>query len=215
LATTRVATSLLNDGDLTDDLAAAFDTNRRWPTIIGLVLGTAITIAAFLGPAGGDLSRLGPEDIVALVSTPVSTPIDTSVGAIEPKNAHVTLYPGKGGKKLLVVSGDAFNDGDAPISGIEAVASVLDGKDLVEQREAWVGLTLEEDALSMIGSPAELDAAIAEAKRIAATPIDQRSLAPGESARFMVIFPNPPAQLEERAFHVDFRRGSMSATRAQ
>jgi predicted Zn finger-like uncharacterized protein len=216
LATTRVATALLPDHtDQTVDLLSSIEGNRRWPTYVGLGIGLLITAAAMVGPAGGNLSQLGPEDIVALFSTPLSEPIDTSVGSIEPKNAQVTLYPGKGGKMLLVVAGEAYNDGDQAIAGLEAVASVRNGKEVLEQREGWVGLTLDEAALSTIGSPAELEVAIADALRSAQLPIDKKSLAPGESAPFMVIFPDPPADLERRAFRVDFRRGSMSATRAQ
>lgn len=217
LATTRVSTSLLDDGDVsTADLArAAFDTNTRWPTMIGLVVGLGITIAALIGPAGGDLSQLGPEDVVSLVSPPMSEPIDISVKSVEPKNAQVTLYPGKNGKQLLVVAGEAYNDGDQPITGLEAVAMVLSGKEVVEQREGWVGLTLEEDALSTIGTPAELEVALADAARTSKVPLDQRAIAPKEAVPFMVIFPDPPTELESRAFHVEFRRGTMSATRSQ
>lgn len=213
MATTRVATALLTDGDESADLAASMESMRRWPTYVGLALGLAVTIAALFGPAGGELSRLGPEDIVALVKPPVSEPIDTSVGEIEPKNAQVTLYPGKNGKMLLVVAGEAYNDGDAPIAGVEAVASVRNGNEVLEQREGWVGLTLEEDALSAIGSPAELEVAIADAMRAANVPLDKRSIAPGESVPFMIVFPDPPAELERRAFHVDFRRGTITSSR--
>src|SRR5262249_11949331 len=154
-------TALLSDGDLTtSDLSGGFDRVSRWPTIVGLVIGTAITVAALLGPAGGGLSQPGPGGVGAVGAAARSPPRGTSVRSVEPKNAQVTLYPGKSGKMLLVVAGEAYNDGDRSVSGLEAVAMVLSGREVVEQREGWVGLTLEEDALSAIGSPAELEVAL-------------------------------------------------------
>jgi predicted Zn finger-like uncharacterized protein len=214
LATTRVASSMFQDA-ATADLSESFSGTKRWPTLAGLALGLVITVLAVFGPAGGDLSTFGPEDIVALVVPPISEPIDTSVSYVEPRNAKVTLYPGKNGRQLLVVAGEAFNDGAESIVGVEAVAMVKTGSDVLEQREAWVGLTLDEAALSSIGSPAELELVLADAIRAAKTPVDQQPLAPGGSLPFMVVFPDPPSDLGARAFQVEFRRGSMSARRAQ
>lgn len=214
LATTRVAASLFQD-QATADLSESFSGPKRWPTLAGLGLGLVITVLAVLGPAGGELSKFGPEDIVALVVPPISEPIDTSVAHVEPRNTQVTLYPGKNGRMLLVIAGEAFNDSAESIAGVEAVAMVKDGGDVLEQREGWVGLTLDEGALSTIGSPAELELALANALRNAKTPVEQQALAPGGSLPFMVVFPDPPADLDTRAFQVEFRRGSMSARRAQ
>jgi hypothetical protein len=74
---------------------------------------------------------------------------------------------------------------------------------------------LPEDALSAIATKDELELALVNAMRAEKEPIDQRALGPGESLPFMVVFPDPPADVANHAFHVEFRRGSVSARRAQ
>jgi hypothetical protein len=215
LATTRVAAAMFKDKAAKPTVDIGEHTPPpigRWPTIVGLAIGAAITVAAVMGPAGGDLSSFDADDLWNLMSPPLTQPIDLDV---EPRNAKVTLYPGKAGKMLLVVAGEAYNHGDENLTGIEAVAIVHDRGEVEGQRESLVGLTLPEDMLSTIATGPELEHALAEAKRTAAVPIEERALAPGASLPFMVVFPDPPPDLGNRSFHVEFRRASMSAARGE
>jgi hypothetical protein len=172
--------------------------------VVGLVLGLSITIAAVMGPAAGDLSKLGPDDLRALVSPALTQPIEEGITEITPRHAHVTTYTTKAGKSLLVIAGEALNNGGQDLGDIEAVASVLDANGVVDRRQALVGVELNADALVSVASAQDLEAAYAGAEKSAGAP----ALKPGSTLPFMVVFPDVPSDLERRTFQVEFRRAN-------
>lgn len=183
-----------------------------WPTALGLVLGVTVTVAAVVGPAGGSFSKLGPDDLRALVAPAVSEPLEESLAEVRARSAHVTAYTTRSGKSLLVIAGIAVNRGAEPLEAVEAVATIAGAGGVVDRRQALVGVTLYEDALVGVTSPGELDAAYAEAER-RITAGSALSLAPGARMPFMVVFPEVPSALEERSFQVAFRRASRATAR--
>lgn len=208
-ATTRVASTLPLPAAVFDELPGkTSDRIGPWPTYVGFALGLLIVIMAVMGPARGELSKLGPGDIAALVSPRLTEPIVEAVAQVRPRDAHVTAYATRSGKKLLVVAGDAYNEGRQEVVGLEAIALVVAGREVVDRREAWVGLTIAEDALAAVETPADLQAAYANAMRSLPKPVQELALKSGATLPFMVVFPDPSDDLEHRSFHVEFRKGA-------
>jgi predicted Zn finger-like uncharacterized protein len=212
MATTRVASAMplpsVEEPHTADMRLLAARAIGRWPTYVGLAIGLVITALAVLGPAGGDLSKLTPADVIALVS-PQGEPVVAAVEEVVPRGAHVTTYAGKNGKKLLVVAGYAVNGGKDELSDLEVVAFVRQGRDIVEKRDAKVGVVIDEEALAGVASGADLEVALGE--RLKSSPSRELgTLKPGAMMPFMVVFPDPPDDLEHRSFHVEFKRGGLA-----
>jgi hypothetical protein len=176
---------------------------------VGLALGLVVTVLAVIGPAGGDISKLSPSDVVALMS-PSGEPIVAAVAEVVPKKTHVTTYTTASGKKLLVVAGYALNIGKQELSDVEVVAIVRSGRDVLEKREAKVGVAVDEEALIAISNGAELENALQMRAKMAPKPGEELALKPGAMMPFMVVFPDPPEDLEHRTFHVEFKRGGLA-----
>lgn len=208
LATTRVSTALPFPGRKAPRPPG--EGPGGWPTWLGVALGLGIVGLAVSGPAGGSLSRLGPETLWALVSPELSAPLEPVLDSIDVEGAHVTAYPTRAGKSLLVVAGNATNAGSEGLTELEAIATIFDGATIVERREALVGLTISEDVLASVTGAQELDRAYEAA--LSESTADARSLGAGATRPFMVVFPDLPADVEQRAFVVEFRRANRQPT---
>ncbi|MCK6550287.1 hypothetical protein L6R52_30910, partial [Myxococcota bacterium] len=204
LATTRVSTALPFPERKAPRLAT--DGPGGWPTLLGLALGLGVVALAVTGPAGGSLSRFGPETLFALVRPEVSAPLEPLLDSVDVSGAHVTAYATRAGRSLLVVAGDATNDGTDALTEIEAIATIFDGATIVERREALVGVTIPEDVLASVTGPKDLDAAYEAA--LSDTAPDARTLATGAKRPFMIVFPEVPQDVAERSFVVEFRRAN-------
>ncbi len=117
---------------------------------------------------------------------------------IRTTRAHVTVYPGREGRPLLIVRGQAKNHGPDLTAELEVVALMMDDSKVVVERDAPVGSELTPDVLSMIGGPADLDSALSNLTTKA-------GLKEGETRSFMVVFPDVPKDLERFSFRVEFR----------
>jgi predicted Zn finger-like uncharacterized protein len=205
LATTRVAAALPSpsiDVDTRSLPAEAMKRIGRWPTYLGLALGLLVTVFAVRGPAGGELSHFGPSDVVHLVRSPISEPIVEALSTIKARETHVTTYLTKSGRRLLVVAGYAYNDGKEGEGDLEVVAMVISGRDVIDRREARVGVTLPEDALTSVSTSAELESVYGAQVKNQMPGV----LKAGAKLPFMVVFADPPDDLEHRSFHVEFRK---------
>lgn len=158
-----------------------------------LVVVTIFAVFVSMEDTGG---RVGsPLDLLGLARPAVT---QGALSQIRTTQAHVTLYPGREGRPLLIVRGQAKNHGPDLSSELEVVALMMDDTKVVAERDAPVGSELTPDVLSTIGGPADLDSALA-------TMTAKAGLKEGETRSFMVVFPDVPKDLERFSFRVEFR----------
>ena len=179
-----------------------------WPTLIGALAG--LFVALFLFPGlGRDWFDLG--DAPALVRLTPERILGESLESVTVRSARVTSYPGSEGRRILVVSGAAHNEGMERLEQVHAVVMMLDGAEVVERRRALVGLALDEAALSRVGGPADLDEMYQAARREVS--LEHLELSPGVDKRFVVVFPEVPEQIEKRTFRVEFVKAPIESAK--
>ncbi|MCB9653119.1 MAG: zinc-ribbon domain-containing protein [Deltaproteobacteria bacterium] len=176
---------------------------RTWPTWIGGLVGLAAAIA--LLPGVPELLGLSA-GTTALFSGPTLR-LPDGLPSVRARAVRVTSYPNRAGQELLVVTGEAENTSELRLAGIQAVALVLDGDRVVEQRPSWLGVRLPVDVLASIRTPDDVDSAFEAASKGWASKSQMSTLEPGGRLAFMVVFPSLPEDVDTRRYQVEFLKG--------
>lgn len=176
---------------------------RTWPTWVGGLAGLAAAIA--LLPGVPELLGLSGRT-TALFSGPTLR-LPDGLPSIRARGVRVTSYPNLAGEDLLVVTGEAENTSELRLAGIQAVALVLDGDRVIEQRPSWVGVRLPMDVLASIRTAQDVDNAFESASKGWASKSQMSTLEPGGRLAFMVVFPSLPEDVDTRRYQVEFLKG--------
>lgn len=179
----------------------------RLRSILVLILVVVSIGASVLTLVQGDGGELDQGALLNLIGLGGGPAVEGALPRVIASDTRVSVYPPGAREGVVVVSGRAHNDGVEPLRGVEAVALRLDGGAVVEERAAWLGLSVPVDALARVRSEADLDAALWRAVRKLGRTPTRLPLSPGQSADFMVVFPGRPEGVERQAFRVEFRLG--------
>ena len=152
----------------------------------------------------GDLTRVNQEMILEIIGQAPDGPSPAAVVGIEPEGTRAVLYPVGDAGEVLIVSGTARNTSEKPQTGLRAHVTILDGREVVAERDAWVGERISDLRLARMKRPTDVDVVVVEARRanrVGATTV----LPPGETLDFMVLFAQVPEDVARRAVRVEFR----------
>jgi hypothetical protein len=187
-------------GDRPTRISAAKNLPRlaRARPIAVLLTVVACVAAVVLVQVGGDLSKLGSTSALGFVEG-ARPPISSgSLAEVHARHTHVTYYPTASGQ-VLVVAGEAWNDGTRELPGVEAVVYLFDGDAIVSERRAPVGVVIEEDALRGVQTAADVDTAL---RASAPTPFVE--IPPGTARDFLVVFAGLGEQAPSHRIEVEF-----------
>ena len=163
-----------------------------------VVAGAATLGSAYLNDGKLDLSAITLQRVKGLWSRNELSAVDVSNG----------LYDTRGGKQIFFVRGEVTNRGHRT-SRIRVRAEILDGAQVLQSSEAWVGGTPTPEDLYALGSTQDATALAARLDRGAV------DVAPGSRAPFHVTFFEYPPDLAGLRLRVTLQRsdGATAAVR--
>jgi stage V sporulation protein SpoVS len=160
-----------------------------------VALALVVIVPAFqLGTAPGGFLE---EAMASRAHVPARADALPTVVAV---GARAIPYPAANGRQLVVVSGQARNDGVSPRQGLAAFVDALEGERVVASQWAPLGASLNAAELQAIGTQEDLDSA--KAKAVAAS--EPAELSSGKTLRFQVAFVDLAVDPGSLTYRIEF-----------
>ena len=170
-----------------------------------LVLVAGLAFGALWFKTDGDLSKVDGALLADIIGQGSAGPSAAALGAVRAEQTSAVIYP-VGDGEILIVRGTAANTGSTPLAGVQAHVRILDGRDVVAEQQAWLGVTVSDLRLATMRQPAEVDVVLVEAMRDKRGVGRSSVIGAGETLDFMVLFAEVPESVTRRAVQVEFRQ---------